>query len=230
MNENILIVEDDPHIIEGLSDILSGYGYETLSAKNQKETFQILEAQRVDLIILDVTLGRENGYELCKQIRRTMDCPILFLTGRNSEIELIRGFQVGGDDYVTKPFRLQELIVRIQALLRRSTKTNHKQFLSGDLLFDTGKYQVYRETTLLELTATQMRLVFALVSSWPNTLTRDQLLYQTWDYQDEFVNENTLNVNISRLRERLGSFGEQTYIITMRGVGYRWGVPVRKGV
>ena len=132
----LLIVEDDISVAEGLSDILTGYQYQVFHTERTADTMDFLEHQKTDLIILDVHLDGENGYELCKKIRELWDIPILYLTGCSSEMELVRGFQSGGDDYMTKPFRMQELIVRIQALLRRfSMQKNHLR-KSGNLIYD----------------------------------------------------------------------------------------------
>lgn len=226
--KNILIVEDDENVADGLKDILTGYGYGVFAAKDKTGTLEILKNDKIDLLILDIHLGEENGYDLCKKVREMWDIPILFLTGCNSEMELIRGFQVGGDDYVTKPFRMQELIVRIQALLRRTSKQISVEMKSGELIYDLEKHCMKREGNVVELSGTEQKLAAALMSNAPRTMTREELFYCVWDRDASFVEENTLNVNISRLREKLGEFEGSTYIATVRGTGYRWAVPVRR--
>lgn len=228
IQQHILIVEDDENVADGLTDILNGYGYQVSAADNCEKTIEILNRDKVDLIVLDIHLGEENGYDLCKRIREMWDTPILFLTGCNSEMELIRGFQVGGDDYVTKPFRLQELIVRIQALLRRASRENSTWLKSGDLSYHVENHCMKRAESIVELTSTEQKIVAALMSSSPRTLTREELFFSVWDRNSTFVEENTLNVNISRLREKLGEFEGNPYIATVRGTGYRWAVPVRR--
>lgn len=225
MNETILVIEDDINISEGLNDIFSTKGYNVLSVDNAKLTFDIIKEQAIDLIILDVHLGEENGYDLCKKIRLLYDTPILFLTACNSEMELVRGFQVGGDDYITKPFRMQELIVRVESLLKRYNKKG-TDIRSGTLSIYPTKYMVCKGDKQIELTLNEWKLIMLLIENWPNTISREEIIYQVWDKNMAYVEENTLNVNISRLREKLGSYQNKNYIETVRGVGYRWGFPI----
>lgn len=225
MNETILVIEDDINISEGLNDIFSTKGYNVLSVDNAKLTFDIIKEHAIDLIILDVHLGEENGYDLCKRIRLLYDTPILFLTACNSEMELVRGFQVGGDDYITKPFRMQELIVRVESLLKRYNKKG-TDIRSGTLIIYPTKYMVCKDDKQIELTLNEWKLIMLLIENWPNTISREEIIYQVWDKNMAYVEENTLNVNISRLREKLGSYQNKNYIETVRGVGYRWGFPI----
>lgn len=227
MNECILIVEDDESVSEGLEEILSSYGYDTVCASNKKEVLNILSKCPVHIIIMDVNLGEDCGYEICKEIRKQSQVPVLFLTGCSSEIELIRGFQMGGDDYVTKPFRMQELLVRIQALLRRCSTQKNVVYYSGDLTYYQSEYQIVKKNQILDFSITEIKILTILLENWPKTITREELLYDVWDKDAVFVEENTLNVNISRIREKLGLFEGNPYIVTVRGVGYRWAVPVR---
>lgn len=228
MYESILIVEDDENVTEALNDILSSQNYRISVARNTAQTLDILENDSIDLLILDVHLEEENGYDLCRKVRQFSDIPIIFLTACSSEMELIRGFHSGGDDYITKPFHMQELIVRIQALLRRTAKQNAVIFKSGHLLFDAGTQQVFKQKNALELTVTELKLLSLLMQNWPRTLSREELLYQLWDKNNLFVQTNTLNVNVSRLRDKLGYYQEKKYIETIRGIGYRWAIPVKR--
>lgn len=227
MNECILIVEDDENVAEALNDVLSGYGYIVLESSNKKETLEIFQKKPIDLIIMDVNLGKDNGYEICKEIRKDSQVPILFLTGCSSELELIRGFQTGGDDYVTKPFRMQELLVRIQALLRRCAAQKNIFYQSGDLIYNHHTCQLLKNNEVLDLSITEVKIITILLENWPRTIPREELLYQVWDKDSVFVEENTLSVNISRIREKLGLFENHSYITTVRGVGYRWAVSVK---
>lgn len=227
MNECILIVEDDENVAEGLNDVLSGYGYIVLESSNKKETLEIFQKKPIDLIIMDVNLGKDNGYEICKEIRKDSQVPILFLTGCSSELELIRGFQTGGDDYVTKPFRMQELLVRIQALLRRCAAQKNIFYQSGALIYNHHTCQLLKNNEVLDLSITEVKIITILLENWPRTIPREELLYQVWDKDSVFVEENTLSVNISRIREKLGLFENHSYITTVRGVGYRWAVSVK---
>ena len=226
--QQILIVEDDRSIAEGIQDILQTAGYVGLIAKDADEAREMLKKEKVDMVLLDVHLGKESGYDLCKSMRKTMDIPIVFLTACNSEMELIRGFQAGGDDYVTKPFRVQELLLRIQAVLRRTGKKSDQMIQTGELVCDRSSCQIRKNGKTLDMTLTEWRLADALISHAPDTLTREELLYLVWDKDALFVEGNTLNVNISRLREKLGICENKEYIETIRGTGYRWAVPVRK--
>lgn len=229
MQKHILVVEDDKSVADGLKDILSACDYQVSWAQNAAQTKKALEEKTIHLIILDVHLGAESGYDICQQIRTGTQIPILFLTACSSETELIRGFQTGGDDYVIKPFRVKELVVRIQALLRRASLPDMVIQESGDLVVDREAQQIKKDNVSLELTSTEWKLVSLLLAGYPKPLTREELLYQVWDKEALYVEENTLSVNISRLREKIGKYEGKTYIETVRSVGYRWTVPVKRG-
>lgn len=225
---NILIVEDDESVALGLTDIFNGSGHEADWCKDSRKVLEILKNQRVDLIVLDVNLGDENGYDLCKKIREISDIPVLFLTAYQSEMDVVRGFKVGGDDYITKPFRMQELIVRVQALLRRGKRIGGLRIVSGELTYDMEKHQIFQEQAALDLTPIELQLAKCLLLGWPYTLSRENIFYEVWDKDAAYVDENTLSVNISRLRDKLGTFQGNSYIETVRGIGYRWAVHVQK--
>ncbi len=224
--KHLLIVEDDESVAEGLAEILSGYAYDVLCTDNAEGAMEQLRFGRVDLIILDICLGEENGYDLCRKIRKQWNTPIIFLTALNSEIEIVRGFHVGGDDYITKPFRMQELLVRIQALLRRSANVQNSLKRSGELVYDGKRQILYNAQGKMDLTGTELKIVKLLMEQWPRILTREELFLGIWDQSGMYVEENTLNVNISRLRDKLGKSNGTNYIETVRGTGYRWAVPV----
>lgn len=228
MQTHILIVEDDKNVADGLNDVLNANGYRTSLADTRYGAMEILRRETIDLAILDVALGADSGYDLCKDIRRVSEMPILFLTACSGELELIRGFQCGGDDYLTKPFRLQELLARIQAVLRRASRTGAVCLRSGNCVIEPTKHQVKRDGIVLGLSSVEWKILLALVSRYPHTLSREELLYTVWDVDAEFVEANTLNVNISRLREKLGKEAGQSCIETVRGIGYRWTAPVEK--
>ena len=225
---HILVAEDDRSVAEGLRDIFRMQGYAVSLAANGKEAMAVLNSGSVDLAVLDVGLGSEDGCDLCREIRGTYDLPILFLTAHSSELELVRGFRSGGDDYLTKPFRMQELLLRVEALLRRCARTEERPLRTGSIELDSKKQLAKRDGITLSLSGVELRIVSHLTACWPRTVTRDELLYHVWDRDADFVDANTLNVNISRLREKLGSSDGQSYIETVRGVGYRWAVPVER--
>ena len=224
----ILIVEDDEAVAQGLADILIGNGYQAEWCEKPKKAFEALKKQQLDLIILDVNLGEENGYGICRKIREISDIPVLFLTAYQSEMDVVRGFTAGGDDYITKPFRLQELLVRVQALLRRGKRSCGLRVTSGELSYDMGRHQVYKDQSPLPLTPIELQLAQSLLLGWPHTLSRERIFSDFWDKDGAFVDENTLSVNISRLREKLGTYQGTAYIETVRGIGYRWAVHVQK--
>ena len=228
MSKNILIIEDDETLAEALSDFLRESGYETSYASTLSQTLNVLRTSDINLIILDVHLGIEDGYTLCQEIRTTYDIPILFLTGCSSESEIIQGFSAGGDDYVTKPFRIRELLARIQALLKRSRASDNFLQKSGDIIYDKRSRQFSKDHIPLALTLTEQRLACCLMEQALSTVTREHLFYQVWDKYNAYVDSNTLNVNISRLREKLGEWQGTPYIQTVRGIGYRWAVPLKK--
>ena len=221
---HILVVEDDENVAEGLMDIFSAQGYKVSAAANSQSALDLLQREGVNLVVLDVSLGADSGYDLCRDIRRFSDMPVLFLTARSSEMELIRGFQAGGDDYLTKPFRMQELLVRVQALLRRTLRKENRILRSGMLTLETEKHLMKKDGVFLNLSGVEWKIVSSLIAHYPQTLTREELLYFVWDKDADFVEANTLNVNISRLREKLGNYEERPYIETVRGIGYRWAV------
>lgn len=226
MREKILIIEDDDGVIDALNDILIATDYEVKNAKNREETFKTLETH-VDLVLLDVHLDKENGFDLCKDIRKEYDVPIIFLTACDSEMEIVRGFKAGADDYITKPFRVQELLVRIQAILKRvNNKVYTNSLFSGDLEYIKDSCCIKKSGKLVEITLVEWKIISKLIARWPQVVRREELLFSTWDKDAVFVEENTLNVNISRIRDKLGKYKDKAYIETVRGIGYRWVIPV----
>ena len=202
---------------------------EILEGNSGTEAIRMVTEEPLDLLFLDINLGDENGFDLCRKIRMKSNVPILFLTALTGELELVRGFSIGGDDYLTKPFRITELLARVNALVRRYN-TNEADFMwtSGEITFDRAKYQVLKNGVPIELTPVEVKLVYTLINAWPASKTREQILYEVWDKGLNFVEENTLNVNVSRLREKLGRTKDGEYVGTVRGVGYRWNQDVRK--
>ena len=223
-----MVVEDDKNVAEGLRDIFSAQSYTVDLAENNADALKLTESGEIDLAVLDVSLGTDSGYELCSRIRRFSDMPILFLTAASSEMELIRGFQVGGDDYLVKPFRMQELLMRVQALLRRTARREGSVVRTGELVLDMEMRLLKKDGEAVNLSGVEWKIVSALIAHHPHALSREELLYLVWDKDASFVEANTLNVNVSRLRDKLGSYGEQSYIETVRGIGYRWAVQVDK--
>lgn len=217
MKARILMVEDDIYLREGLEELLTKENYEPICAKNCAEAKALFKGDTFDLIILDVMLPDGNGLDLCSFIRSTgADVPILFLTACDEEFQIVRGIDAGADDYVTKPFRLLELLSRIRALLRRKNTTTTYQF--GDILVDISNMTVKKDGETLFLTPTEFQILSALVQNNGVIVTRASLLQRIWDSDGNFIDDNTLSVHISRLRDKIGA----NHIATIRGTGYRW--------
>lgn len=216
MEPRILIVEDDVFLRDGLRELLSRDGYAVDYAGTCREARRHAGEQGYRLIILDVMLPDGSGIDLCTEWRAAgKDTPVLFLTARDEEIEIVRGLDAGGDDYVTKPFRLLELLSRIRALLRRNRTFVYER---DGLRIDLQKMCVACGGEPVYLTPTEFQLLAALMRSEGKVLTRRLLLQTIWDDGGLFIDDNTLSVHMSRLREKIGG----GRIRTVRGVGYRW--------
>lgn len=216
MSTKILVVEDDEFLNDGLCEILEKSGYAVESVNCCKKAHEKLQQGGFSLVLLDVMLPDGTGFDLCTQIRSSgNNTPVLFLTACDDEIQVVRGLDCGGDDYVTKPFKLQELLSRVRALLRR---TNLSVFSYGDLTVDFGTMTVKKGGKNIFITPTEFQLLAVLIKNGGVIVTRNALLESIWDSDGSFIDSNTLSVHISRLREKIG--GE--HILTIRGIGYRW--------
>lgn len=215
MKTKILLVEDDIFLREGLSEMLTKEGYDVTLAENFAKAKEKLD-ENFDLAILDIMLPDGSGLELCQEVRESgKNLPILFLTACDDEIQIVRGLDAGADDYVTKPFRLLELLSRIRALLRRSGN----QVLSDkNICLDSENMTVTKNDKTVFLTPTEYMILRTLMQNKGVIVTRSMLLEKIWDCDESFIDDNTLSVHVSRLREKIGS----EYIATVRGVGYRW--------
>lgn len=216
MDTKFLIVEDDIFLQDRLCELLRREGYSVDCASTCKEARRFTEENTYSLIILDIMLPDGSGLDLCAAWRSAgHDTTILFLTARDDEIEIVRGLDAGGDDYVTKPFRLLELLSRIRALLRRNQPLVYNK---GGLRIDLQKMTVFYKGEPIFLTPTEYQLLSALIRNAGKVLTRSLLLQTIWDDGGLFIDDNTLSVHISRLREKIGG----THIRTVRGIGYQW--------
>lgn len=217
MKTKILVVEDDVYLREGLCELLSKEAYEPVAACNCAEGKRLFADNTFDLVILDVMLPDGNGLDLCNFIRSTgTDTPILFLTACDEEFQIVRGLDAGADDYVTKPFRLLELLSRIRALLRRKSVSTTYQY--GDIFIDTSNMTVKKGRETLFLTPTEFQILSILMQNSGIIVTRTSLLEKIWDSDGNFIDDNTLSVHISRLRDKIGA----EHIVTSRGIGYKW--------
>ena len=211
----ILLVEDDTALRGALEELLCREGYEVIKASNVSSARSAMNSE-VDLIILDVGLPDGDGISLCRQWRdEGVQTPILFLTAKDEELDVVRGLDAGGNDYVTKPFRMQELLSRIRALLRRNQKDT--TITRSGITLEKAKLQASRDGEVLLLTVTEYKILAKLISE-RSIITRAALLDALWDVDSRFVDDNTLSVHVSRLREKVGS----NHIKTVRGVGYQW--------
>ena len=211
----ILLVEDDTALRGALEELLAREGYEVIKASNVR-TAQDAMSSDIDLAMLDVGLPDGDGVSLCRQWRSVgVETPILFLTAKDEELDVVRGLDAGGNDYVTKPFRMQELLSRIRALLRRSQKET--TINRSGITLDIAKLQASKDGEVLMLTVTEYKILAKLISE-RSIITRAALLDALWDVDSRFVDDNTLSVHVSRLREKVGS----SHIKTIRGVGYQW--------
>jgi DNA-binding response OmpR family regulator len=225
MKTKILIVEDDPHILLGLEEVLKSEGYETASCHRGDETFAAVGKFQPALIVLDVMLPGASGYDLCKQLRAKKNpVPVLMLTAKGQEIDKVIGLDLGADDYVTKPFGVRELLARIQALLRRSGKVGEKNypeqnFKIGSATIDPKTFQIKRGKVVEELTAKELKLLQIFHAHAGEVLSRDKLLNEIWGY-NYYGTTRTLDQVIVQLRKKLGD-NEPKHLLTIHGVGYK---------
>ncbi|MEE0434773.1 MAG: response regulator transcription factor [Peptococcaceae bacterium] len=225
MASKLLLLEDDQSLIDGLVYALMREGYELDVVMNVAQAQNLLNERRYDLLLLDITLPDGNGVDVCKWVRaRGNAVPIIFLTALDEEVQVIRALDGGGDDYITKPFKLGELCSRIRVQLRRSGAkegTGDGVLTSGRLRVEGGRVFIDGET--LVLTATEYRLLCLFLRHKEQTLSRQMILDALWDEQGNFVDDNTLSVYIRRLREKVEDDpANPVHLITVRGVGYGW--------
>jgi DNA-binding response OmpR family regulator len=223
---NILLVEDDAALAIGVEYALKKENFNVASCKNLSEARTVLHKD-INLILLDVMLPDGQGYDLCKEIRRTSDIPIIFMTALEDEGNVVLGLDIGADDYITKPVRIGELISRIHAVMRRRVITvgqrKDNKIVSGQVEIDTLKCKVFVSKEEVFLTPIEYKLLILLIENSSNILTRNSLLEKLWDTDGNFVEGNTLNVYIRRLREKIEpDIKNAKYIETIRGIGYRW--------
>lgn len=219
----VLVVEDDSIILEGLVISLRQEGYEVLEAGTQEQALSLLKnGVEFHICLLDVMLPDGDGYTICKEIRKKSDVPILFLTACEDEVHTVLALEQGADDYITKPFRIRELLARMKAILRRtgvSLENNIVMVGENQVHIQAGK--VYRNQEEVNLTAMEYKLLLIFINHAGQTLSRKQILNAIWDDVGDFVNDNTLTVYIKRLREKLNATEKQPIISTVRGIGYR---------
>lgn len=220
----VLLVEDDIVLCNSIASLLTTYDVTLCHDFCDADAEMLIRF--FDLYILDLQLPDGSGFDLCKTIRQTSCAPILILSVLDDESSVIHGLNIGADDYITKPFSNGILLARVDALLRRLKKK--ALIKSGDLTFDCTNATIERNNHELHLLPTEYKIAKLLIENYGALVTRDRLLTDVWDINNVYVEENTLSVNISRLRKKLGAFNNMPYIITQRGYGYRWGVKVEE--
>ena len=219
----ILIVEDDVDIVENLSVLLQDEGFSFCHAPDTKGALDLLHTENIDLVLLDITLPDGNGYSVCTAVKRMTNAPVIFLTAMADESSIITGFQLGADDYITKPFKPMELICRVRNALRKSGKVP-SVFQVEDLHIDATKGIVIKAGKELTLSALEYRLLLVFLNHFGETLSRRDVLHEIWDIAGDYVNDNTLTVYIKRLRDKIETDPANPVILkTVRGVGYKVG-------
>ena len=219
--EKILIVEDNELIATGIKDRLNDEGFLVDISNNIKEAMQLLTSNKYNLILLDIVLPDGNGINFYKTIKELSNhTAVIFLTAKDTEDDIVRGLELGADDYIVKPFRTRELISRIRNVLRRSKNISNIQI--GSIQFDRINNVIYKENNIVELTALEYKIFCILVDNLGKLVTREYLLGRIWDISANFVNDNTLTVYMKRLREKIEDDPNNPKIIkTIRGIGYK---------
>ena len=215
----ILMVEDNEAIIMGLEYLLAQEGYQVLTARSRRQALEILDREVCDLVLLDIALPDGNGFDICRRIKGESQIPVIFLTAKEEEGDVVRGLDLGADDYVIKPFRNRELVSRIRGVLRRNGKGS-RVLQCGDYMLNTETCRLKRGGEEIALTKLEYKILSGMMSHPGRLFTRDEILADIWDISGNFVNDNTLSVTMKRLREKLGD-PEGKFIKTIRGMGYR---------
>lgn len=220
---HIFLVEDDTEIAKNLSLLLQSEGFKVTHAASQGEAIKVMNTSSYDLVLLDISLPDGNGFAVCTAIREALNIPVIFLTASGDEASVVTGLNMGADDYITKPFRPRELIARIKTALRK--KGSHSTAFELDGLYiDSASGIVKKDGHEIFLSALEYRLLLIFINNPKSIITRDRLLDELWDASGEFVTNNTLTVYIKRLREKIEHDpSNPSYILTVRGIGYRLG-------
>ena len=223
--KRIFFVEDDLSLINGLSFAIKKQGYEIDVARTSLEAEQLWMNGKYDLVILDVSLPDGSGYDICKKIRKVSKVPIMFLTAADEETDIIMGLDIGGDDYITKPFKLAVFLSRVNALLRRSENFNQMEteLSSNGITIQRLKGEVYKNGKQIDLTASEYKLLCLFMENPDMILSPEQILSRLWDCDEKYIDTNTLTVYIRRLRKKIEDNPADPHsIVTVRGMGYKW--------
>lgn len=220
--QKILLVEDNETITKGLKYLLEQEKFEVETAQNIVMAKTKIKKRKFDLYLLDISLPDGDGYEICKYVKNLGDVPVIFLTAKDEESNVVQGLDMGADDYIIKPFRTRELISRIKSVLRRyyHEEINEVQIKCGNIIIDNSKLLVYKDGKEITFTGLEYKILFMLVSNKGILVTREQILDKIWDIAGNFVNDNTLTVYIKRIRNKLDD-KDGKFIQTVRGIGYK---------
>lgn len=219
----ILIVEDDIALNRGLAFSIKQSGYNIISAFNSREGSIALLENTIDLIILDINLPDKSGLDLCYDIRKNSDKPIIFLTANDTEQDIINGFKAGCDDYISKPFSIEVLRQRIGAVLKRSYVKEKNIYICGAIKINFDKIEVLKDDEVINLTPKEYKLLELLCKNRGKVLKREIILEKLWDINGQFVDANSLSVTVKRLRKKIeDDVKNPKYIITVFGIGYMW--------
>lgn len=218
----ILLLEDDTAIAIGLKFALEKEQYDVTLVRSIKEANEQIDKRKFDMYILDLSLPDGSGYDICKRVKSEGDYPVIFLTAFDDEVNVVMGLDMGADDYITKPFRLNELFARIKSVLRRYSKENDSGVIHiKNIDVNTNEAKVYKNGKEIILTAMQYRLLLVMLNNRGVVMSRNQLLEDIWDIDADFVGDNTLTVYIKRLRDKIEDDAANPKIIkTVRGMGY----------
>ena len=222
---NLLIIEDDITIRQGLTFYLEQENFKIISVEFASDAIKTINNNRIDLILLDVNLPDMDGFELFKMIKKIKDIPIIFLTANDLEVSVVRGLDMGADDYITKPFKARELVSRIKNVLRRVNNSQDNNLIKiRDIVIDLKQAKVFKNNVDVMLTALEYKILITLALN-PNTVfTREKILADIWDVNEDYVNDNTLTVYIKRIREKIeDDITNPKIILTVRGIGYKIG-------
>ena len=221
----ILYVEDDFSLIDGLQYTLETSGYMVNNAKTVKEALSLFRNNAYDLLLLDVTLPDGTGFDICKEVRICSTVPIIFLTASDQEINIVRGLDMGADDYITKPFKLNELLSRMKAILRRSLKFSRADTVleANGIRIDMTERLVWKNNEPLDFPLVEYKLLCLFMQNPNHLMSREMILDRTWDGNGNFVDDNTLSVYIRRLRNKIEDTpNHPKFLLTERGIGYKW--------
>ena len=223
----ILLLEDDLSLINGLSFAFRKQGFELAVVRTLKEANELWGEGKYDLLVLDVSLPDGTGYEFCKKVRQVSKVPIIFLTASDEEMNIIMGLDIGGDDYITKPFKLGVLVSRINALLRRAKDFNSTdtELQSNGIKVLMLQGQVFKNEKLIDLTAAEYKLLCLFMKNPNVVLTKEQILDKLWDCEGNYIDSSTLTVYMRRLRMKIeDNPSEPQMLLTVRRMGYKWNV------